>query len=203
VGLVRRFRCSTGIARQQYKPIVVPVVVFVALFAAAMVLPQDVGVDPGDVAALAAFDLGFIGLAIAIGISVSRYRLYDIDRIVSRTVAYVAVTAVLVGLYAALVLLIGAALRPLTAHAGDLVVAVSTLAVAAAFQPVRRRVQDVVDRRFDRQRYDGVRAVERFGARLRDRVALRPIVDDVTATVTHTVAPAHATVWLRDREARS
>jgi hypothetical protein len=138
--------------------------------------------------------VGFLMFPIAIGMAITRYRLYDLDRIVSRSVSYAVVTVVLVGLYRLSVLGLTALLP--TAAGSDLVVAVSTLAVAAAFQPVRRRVQAVVDLRFDRRRYDAAVAVEQFAGRLRDHVSLAPVVSDLQRTVAATVAPRSVQVWL-------
>jgi hypothetical protein len=125
-----------------------------------------------------------------------RYRLYDIDRIVSRTVSYGLLTAGLIGLYLLVVALLRTLLEPLTGSSA-LAVAGSTLAVAAAFNPARTRLQAVVDRRFDRARYDAVRAVDRFAARLRDQVDLDQITTGLCDTVNATVAPGRVAVWLR------
>jgi hypothetical protein len=133
---------------------------------------------------------------VAIGIAVLRYRLYDIDRIISRTVAYAIVTGVLVGIYAGLVLLATQVLRFHTPVA----VAAATLAAAALFTPVRRRVQRVVDRRFNRIRYDGDRMVEEFAAGLKDAVDLETVRADLAGLVNHALEPAHVSVWVNERE---
>ncbi len=136
------------------------------------------------------------GLAALLGglaIAILRYRLYEIDRIVSRTVTYGLVTAVLVGVYA-LVAVVPAALFDLQS---DLLVAGATLVAAAAFGPVRRRVQAVVDRRFNRTRYDAEQVADRFGARLRDEVDLDGLTTDLREVVAATVQPVHVSLWLR------
>jgi hypothetical protein len=134
---------------------------------------------------------------VAIGIAVLRYRLYEIDRIISRSVSYGLLTGALVVLYLVLVALLRPLLEPVTGNS-TLAVAGSTLAVAALFNPVRRRLQEVVDRRFDRARYDARRAVDAFAARLRSEVDLGRVSEDLRETVTATVAPERVSVWLRD-----
>jgi hypothetical protein len=131
-------------------------------------------------------------LPVAIGIAVLRYRLYDIDRIISRTVAYAIVTGLLVGVYAGLVLLATHLLRVHTPVA----VAAATLTAAALFNPVRRRVQRRVDRRFNRARYDADQVAAAFAARLKDTVDLGSVRDDLTVIVSRALEPAHVSVWI-------
>jgi hypothetical protein len=135
-------------------------------------------------------------VAVAIGIAVLRYRLYDIDRVISRTVAYAIVTGLLVGVYAGLVLLATQVLRLHTPVA----VAAATLAAAALFSPVRRRVQRVVDRRFNRARYDTEATVAAFAARLKDAVNLVSVTDDLASVVHQALEPAHVSVWISQRD---
>jgi hypothetical protein len=135
--------------------------------------------------------IGIAALPIGIGVAILRYRLYEIDRIISRTLAYAIVTGLLVGVYAGLVLL---ATRVLSVNS-PVAVAVSTLAAAALFSPVRRRVQQIVDRRFNRVRYDGERTVEAFAARLKDAVDLETVRADLADVVNRALEPAHVTVW--------
>ncbi len=137
-------------------------------------------------------------LPVAIGIAVLRYRLYEIDRLISRTIGWAIVTALLVGAFALLVLGSSAVLEPLTGG-NTLAVAGSTLVVAALFTPLRARVQRAVDRRFDRARYDGERLVGAFGERLRDEVDLEVIRADVLGTVDQAVRPTTVGLWLRER----
>jgi hypothetical protein len=132
----------------------------------------------------------------AVVVAVLRYRLYELDRIVSRTVSYGLLTAGLVGLYLLVVALLRPLLEPLTGGS-SLAVAGSTLAVAAVFNPARRRLQAAVDRRFDRARYDAVRTVDAFAARLRHQVDLEEITAGLRDTVSTTVAPGRVAVWLR------
>lgn len=124
--------------------------------------------------------------------AILKYRLYDIDRIISRTLAYAIVTGLLVGLYAGLVLL-GTRVLPLSS---PVAVAGSTLAAAALFNPLRRRVQQVVDRRFNRARYDAGKIVAAFAVRLKDAVDLDTVRDDLVSVVHEALEPAHASVWL-------
>jgi NH3-dependent NAD+ synthetase len=132
-------------------------------------------------------------LCLAIAAAILRYRLYDLDRIISRTLAYALLT-VLLGLgYAAVVLGLGG----LLGQDSSLVVAAATLAVAAAFQPLRRRVQAVVDRRFNRRRHDAAEMIEAFGTRLRDQVDLDTLTGEVLAVVDQTIQPTRASLWLR------
>ena len=144
-----------------------------------------------------AISTGAIALVpVAIGIAVMRYRLYDIDRVISRTVAYAIVTGLLAGVYAGLVLL---ATQVLRLHA-PVAVAAATLAAAALFTPVRWRVQRVVDRRFNRVRYDGDRMVEQFAAGLKDAVDLETVRADLAGVVSQALEPAHVSVWVNERE---
>ena len=132
---------------------------------------------------------------VAIGIAVLRYRLYDIDRVISRTVAYAIITGLLVGIYAGLVLLTTQVFGLHTPVA----VAAATLAAAALFNPVRRRVQNAVDRRFNRARYDADQTVAAFAARLKDAVDLDAVRDDLASVATTALEPAHVSVWMSER----
>jgi hypothetical protein len=136
-------------------------------------------------------------LPLAIGIAVLRYRLYEIDRLISRTIGWAIISGTLVAAFVALVFGFQALLAPLTGG-NTLAVAGSTLVVAALFAPVRSRVQRAVDRRFDRSRYEGEQLLAAFGERLRDEVDLATIRADVLATVDAAVRPARAALWLRE-----
>ena len=135
---------------------------------------------------------GFAALPVSIGVGILKYRLYDIDRIISRTLAYAIVTGLLIGVYAGLVLL---ATRVLEVH-GTVAVAAATLAAAALFAPVRRRVQHIVDRRFNRARYDADRTLAAFSGRLTEALDLDSVRDDLAVTVQAALEPAHLSVWL-------
>jgi hypothetical protein len=138
-------------------------------------------------------------LPVAAGIAILRYRLYDVDRLINRTLVYGLVTALLGGVYAGLVLLAGQLFGDLGERPPSWAVAGATLAVAALFQPARRRVQALVDRRFNRARYDAARTVEGFAARLRDQVDLDTLSAELLGVVDQTVQPASASLWLRGR----
>jgi hypothetical protein len=184
VSLVLRFRRSWNVERQQLK---------VALAAAAAALALNVGGQfagsAGTVMELAGSALLPVGVAVAI----LRYRLYDIDRVISRTVSWALVTGVLVGVYVGVVAVAGAALP---GSAGSFGVAVATLVAAALLHPVRRRIQAGVDRRFDRARYDAQRTVAAFAVRVRNEVDLDEVRTDLLATVAATVQPGAATLSL-------
>jgi hypothetical protein len=192
---VVRFRRSRGVERQQLKWLAVAVVLVPVANLAVGAL-REVGLLSDELAGLFGWALPGIGISVAIAVAVLRYRLYEIDRIVSRSVAYAVVTGVLVGVYAGTVMLLGQVLAPLTRQS-DVAVAASTLLVAALFQPVRRGVQSVVDRRFNRARYDAQRTVEDFAARLRDEVDLDDLHHELGRVVAGTVQPASLSLWLR------
>jgi hypothetical protein len=140
--------------------------------------------------------LGFAALPLSIGLGILKYRLYDIDRIISRTLAYAIVTGLLVGVYAGLVLL---ATRTLSVHT-PVAVAAATLAAAALFNPARRRVQRAVDRRFNRARYDADQTVMAFADRLKDEVDLDSVHGDLAQAVSRALEPAHLSVWISPRD---
>jgi hypothetical protein len=193
--LVGRFRRARGTERQQLKWLALAAVLAAALLGAALtsliVQGDNAFAFQGSLAGCVAL------LPLAIGAAVTRYRLYDIDRIVSRTVAYALLT-VLLGLgYAAVVLGLGRLLP----QDSSLAVAGATLAVAAAFQPARRRVQRAVDRRFNRRRYDAARTLDGFARRLRDQVDLDALHGELLAVVDQTMQPTRASLWLRPRTA--
>jgi xanthosine utilization system XapX-like protein len=141
-------------------------------------------------------------LPVTIGIAVLRYRLYDIDRLVNRTVVYGLLTVLLAGVYVGLVFALSQLLNPADQQSA-LVVAASTLVVAALFQPARRRIQSLVDRRFNRRRYDAARTVAAFSARLRDQIELGTLSTELLAVVDQTMQPTQASLWLRPTQSPS
>jgi hypothetical protein len=192
LALVVRFRRSGGIERQQLKWLTYTATIAFGLALIAFVAP------PGPITVLDATSIFGIGLLpIAIGVAVTRYRLYDIDILIRRTLVYAAVSAVLLATYVGGVALLQTILAPLTAGSG-VAVAISTLAVVALFQPVRRRIQAAVDRRFYRAKYDAERTLDSFAGRLRDEVDLESVRADLLHAVRETVQPTHASVWLRE-----
>jgi hypothetical protein len=182
------YRRSSGERRQQLKWLLVGAVAGVGGLALSAAV-HGTGLrglihDMADVA-------GLLALPASMSVAVFKYRLLDIDRILSRTLSYAIVTGLLIGVYAGLVLL---ATRVLEVH-GTVAVAAATLAAAALFSPLRRRVQRIVDRRFNRARYDADRTVAAFAARLQDAVDLDTVRDDLAATVQAALEPAHMSVW--------
>jgi hypothetical protein len=188
--LVLRFRRAGPMERRQLTWFL-----YAAALIGAFIVVDSMDLVPPGLLYTAVGSAAFSLLPVAIGIAVLRYRLYEIDRIVSRTVSYGLLSAGLVGLYLVVVALLGPLLEPL-AGSSSLAVAGSTLAVAAVFNPARRRLQAAVDRRFDRARYDAGRAVDAFAARLRDQVDLDQVTAGLRDTVAVTVAPTRVGVWL-------
>jgi len=191
-----RFRASRGVERQQMRWVAAGAAGAVAgLLLAA---PGGLELLPNAVSNKAVSNIVYLALLcppVAIAAAVLRYRLWDLDRLVSRTVTYALVTGLLVLPY----LLILPVVTRLAGDAGSLAVAGATLAAAAAFQPLRRRVQDRVDRRFNRRRYDAARTVAAFAARLREQVDLDALSAELLAVVDQTVQPTQASLWLRPR----
>jgi hypothetical protein len=190
VGILLRLRSVSGVERQQLRWIASGAAMAIS---GVLVFPLAEVFGWADAFVTLVFVVGFSCLPLSFTVAILRYRLYDLDRILSRTVTYAAVTGLLVAAYAALV----TAASHLTPSSSSLSVAASTLAVAALFQPLRRRVQASVDRRFNRTRYDAARTVEQFRLRLRDEVELEAVRTDLLAVVRQTVQPEGAGLWLR------
>jgi hypothetical protein len=187
--LVVRFRRARGTERQQLRWValaaaLVSLAAVVILAALAVAAPVLVGWVAG---------ICLATLPLAIGASILRYRLYDLDRIISRALAYGLLTVLLGGGYAGVVLGLG----QLLGKSSSLAVAVATLAVAAVFQPARRHIQRAVDRRFDRRRYDAAQTIQAFSARLRQQVDLDSLTTELLAVVEQTMQPTRASLWLR------
>jgi hypothetical protein len=195
--LVVRFRRSRGIEREQMKWLAFAGAVPVGAFALSFLL----GSTMEDTLLLSVvFVTGLVALMlvpVAVAVAILRYRLYEIDRVISRTLVYASVTLVLALAYVALVLA-GQAVFSSVAGGSDLAIAGSTLVVAALFLPLRSRVQGIVDRRFYRRRYDAQRTLEGFGARLRDEIDLDSLTGDLRRVVQETMQPARTSVWLRE-----
>jgi hypothetical protein len=187
--LVLRFRRARGIERQQLRWLA-----FAAALAPPAVVVTAAGILAEDLTVAGwAIGLYLALLPVAIGASIVRYRLYDLDRIISRTLAYGLLTLLLGGGYAGVVLGLG----QLLGQESSLVVAAATLAVAAAFRPARRRIQAVVDRRFNRRRYDAARTIQAFSAQLRQQVDLEALTGELLAVVEQTMQPTQVSLWLR------
>jgi hypothetical protein len=196
IAVIVRFRRSRGVERLQMKWFTWAVAVTAVLWIGGGLLPSARAQAIVEPLALLSMCLA----PVTIGIAVLRYRLYEIDRLISRTLVYGALTVVLGAAYVGLVLA-GQALFSSFAGGSNLAIATSTLVVAALFLPLRSRVQRFVDRRFYRRRYDAQRTLEGFGARLREQIDLGTLEHDLRGVVTETMQPAHASLWLR--EARS
>jgi hypothetical protein len=197
--IYRYRRVSGPVERQQAKWVMFTFGTFVVVIALGIVIPS-LFLDLPDVwfaaVLLACVPLG-IAFPLSIAIAILRYRLYDIDRIISRTLSYALVTALLAGVYASVVLILGQVFGGVGAELPSWVVAAATLAAAAAFRPARRHVQAVVDRRFNRRKYDAAKTVEAFSARLRDEVDLDVLAAELLAVADQTMQPTTAALWLR------
>jgi hypothetical protein len=192
--LVVRFRRSRGVERQQLKWLTyTAAVVFVVLLPLGFLAPRGFAAEAAE--ALSIIGVGL--LPVAIGVAVMRYRLYDIDVIIRRTLIYAALSATLLAAYVGGVALLQTLLAPLTAGSG-VAVAISTLAVVALFQPLRRRIQSAVDRRFYRRRYDAVWTLDSFAVRCRDEIDLKALQAELIRTVEQTLQPAYVSLWTRD-----
>jgi hypothetical protein len=198
--LVVRFRRARGTERLQLRWVALAAAVTVPLAAVVLV---GVALDATAVVlVVAAAGICLAVLPLATGAAILRYRLYDLDRIVSRTLAYGLLTVLLGGAYGAAVVL-PAQLFGGVGGEPSWVVAAATLAVAALFQPARRRVQQLVDRRFDRRRYDAAQTIQAFSARLRQQVDLDTLTAELLAVVDQTMQPTQASLWLRPSHAAS
>ena len=204
ISLVVRLRRARGVERQQMKWFAYAAVVFalVAVGTAIAFFSPLRALDPGAPIPGAMFGgvpylLALIALPIGAAVAILRYRLYEIDVLINRTLVYGALTVTLAAAYFAAVVVLQAILRPLTGGS-EVAVALSTLAVVALFAPVRRRIQAAVDRRFYRSRYDAAHTLDAFGVRLRDQVDLDDVRADLVGVVGDTLRPAHVSLWLRE-----
>ena len=193
--LVARFRRARGVERQQLRWVAVAAALLVLAAGAALV---GLALDAPEVVTWA-ISAWVAGLPLALGAAVLRYRLYDLDRIISRTLAYGLLTLLLGVGYATAVLGLGRLLP----DSSSLVVAAATLAVAALFQPARRRVQQAMDRRFNRRRHNAAETIQAFSTHLRDQLDLDTLGAELLAVVDQTMQPTHASLWLRPSHALS
>jgi hypothetical protein len=198
-----RYRSANGLERQQLKWLFGGVAFWAATYTIATPAlfsgAFGIAVEPvvpylGRIGAA----VGFSIVPVAIGIAILRYRLYEIDMLIKRTVVYATTSAAVATVFLLGILALQGILRPLTAGS-ELAIAASTLLSFALFQPIRRRVQDAVNHRFDRSRYDAERTLDAFALRLRDEVDLDAVRADLLGAVRQTMAPAHMSLWLRER----
>jgi hypothetical protein len=187
-----RFARARGLERQQLKWFV-----YVAGLGFAVLFLPNLIPGASGVAGTLTWTLVPASLSAAAAVAILRYRLYDIDRLINRTVVYGLLTALLAGLYAGLVLLLGELFGDLGAQPPSWAVAGATLAVAALFQPARRHIQTAVDRRFNRRKYDAAKTIEAYSVRLRDEVDLDTLSVELLAVVDQTMEPTRVSVWLR------
>jgi hypothetical protein len=189
VSLLLRFRRARGEQRQQLKWVVFGAALFpISFFVEELGNPTLNAIS--DLLAVAAF-------CGAIGVAILKYRLYDIDRLINRTLVYGLLTVMLAGVYAAAVLILGQLFGGIGAEPPTWAVASATLGVAALFQPARHRIQQAVDRRFNRRRYNAAKTIEAFSVRLRDELDLDSLSAELLSVVDHTVEPSTASLWFR------
>ena len=192
--LVLRLRRSVGEERQQLKWVVYSVALLAfAVPSTILVIIVVQSLESVRVFFAVLFPL----IPISVGIAILRYRLYDIDRIINHTLVYGALTVMLVAVYAGSIVILQGFLRALTGQESQLAIVASTLAVAALFAPLRRRIQSFIDRRFYRRKYDARKTLEAFSATLRDETDLDALSDDLVGVVRETMQPAHVSLWLR------
>jgi len=196
VSLVVRFRRSQGQERQQMKWLTYAAATVVGMVLLTTLLEAADLVFLSEMAGLAT-DLLIAGIPVGVGIAVLRYRLYDIDLLINRTLVYGSLTVTLVALYFGGIVVLQRVFILLTGQQSTLAVVASTLAIAALFNPLRRRVQGFVDRRFYRRKYDARKTLEAFSAKLRDETDLEALNNELVGVVRETMQPAHVPVWLR------
>jgi hypothetical protein len=192
--LVVRYRHSHDQERQQIKWVAYAAVFLVTYTLADQVLLQD---DISFIADVVLFLIVFEGLWVAVAVAILRYRLYDVDVVINRTLVYGSLTVSLALVYLGSVVVLQAIFRALIGQESQLAVVASTLAIAALFNPLRRRIQQFIDRRFYRGRYDAAKTLDNFSARLRDETDLGTLSEDLLGVVRQTMQPAGASLWLR------
>ena len=207
LSLVFRYRRSRGEVREQIKWLTFAACVFGVLYLGSLLgqllfAPESMESEGSSAPMWVTIVnnlrlISFAGVPVAVGIAILRYRLYDIEIIINRALVYGSLTATLVGIYFGGVVSLQYAFRALTGSESQLAVVASTLAIAALFNPLRRRIQALIDRRFYRQKYDAAKTLEEFGARLRDETDLDALGEGVVEVVRETMQPAHVSLWLR------
>jgi hypothetical protein len=195
--MLGRLRRARGVERQQIKWPAYTVVMAASGSVLTYTISETIGGRWLELAGFVIFIAALVGFPTSIGIAIVRYRLYDIDRIINRTLVYGALTATLVGVYVGTIVVLQGLVRALTGQESQLAIVASTLAVAALFNPLRRRIQGFIDRRFYRRKYDAAKTLEAFSAKLRDETDLDVLKDDLVGVVRETMQPAYVSLWLR------
>ena len=193
-----RLRRTRGVERQQIKWFAYAAFVLAAGAVVSWVISDAVGAgwlrwDVGFVTTM----VGLAGLPVAMSIAILRYRLYDIDRIINRTLVYGSLTAMLVALYFGAIVMLERVFVLLTGQGSTLAVVAATLLIAALFNPLRGRIQALIDRSFYRRKYDATKTLQGFSMKLRDETDLEALRGDLLGVVTETMQPAHVSLWLR------
>lgn len=200
VAVAVRFRGASGEERQQIKWLIYAgALTFVGIVTASPGALFELPGLLGEILSVLAF-FALPSIPVAVGIAILRHRLYDIDILINRTLVYGALTATLAAIYLSAVVVLQRALVLLTGEGSQLAVVASTLAIAALFNPLRRRIQDAIDRRFYRSKYDAQKTLEAFSLKLRDEIDLDDLSGDLVSVVRSTVQPKHASLWLREPE---
>ncbi|HEY6711396.1 MAG TPA: hypothetical protein VI055_03930 [Rubrobacter sp.] len=195
--LFGRMRRARGVQRQQIKWFAYATVVLVGGVVLDFTVSEATGVSWLGKIGFVLRMVGLAGLPMAIGIAVLRYRLYNIDRIINRTLVYSSLTAMLVALYFGGIVVLQRIVVLLTGEKSTLAVVASTLLIAALFMPLRRRIQSFIDRSFYRRKYDARKTLEAFSSQLRNETDLEALSDDLVGVVRGTMQPAHVSLWLR------
>jgi hypothetical protein len=196
--VIVRFRRSRGDERQQIKWFAYAVAVMVVLFT----LGQSLGLTQVELVAPLVFAVPLTGLPVAAGIAILKYRLYEIDILINRTLVYGSLTVMLIALYFGVVVLLQSVFVALTGEQSTLAVVASTLLIAALFNPLRRRIQSFIDRRFYRSKYDARKTLEAFSSKLRDETNLEALNAELVGVVRETMQPERVSLWLREPSAR-
>jgi hypothetical protein len=201
VSLVVRLHHARGVERQQIKW-----VTYAGALGGGASLPTYTVLEAVDIRWLhmvgyVAALVGIVGVPTAVGIAITRYRLYEIDRIINRTLVYGSLTVTLIALYFGVIVVTQRAFVLLTSERSTLAVVASTLLIAALFTPLRRLIQGFIDRRFYRSKYDARKALEALSAQLRNETDLEALRDDLVGVVRETMQPAHVSLWLRPETA--
>ncbi len=195
--LMVRLRRSKGVERQQVKWFAYAVAVLAISAILTYVISETMGIRWLGWVSSVLVMISVVGLPVAVGIAILRYHLYNIDLIINRTLVYGSLTAVLVLVYLASVVLFQELFRTFTGQKSQLVVVASTLAIAALFNPLRRRIQGLIDRSFYRRKYDAVKTLETFSKKLREETDLNALSGNLIEVVEETMRPAHISLWLR------